>query len=852
MPPTSTVDSPSRLNSPNLRKLSSLRVSKHTRLHSFIRSQETYLASYAQEGKSATASWNSPIAPTGTPKKSLQNVEIESGFGTPVLKPRVDLKPPVPTAEAPIVSEGEGSAEHSENLGARVKARTVKARKEADSSNKSQPIRERNTSSHNKVVSSTHDKSKDQSSKNLVSKRAHSSKLKNSEVNEDHRARLAERRERRRVKKAIVDPKIIRVESDSGDDNEDRGRAKARKASTKTAKSKGLRMPAGLALMHGFSATNIGKNRLTVGPNPVVGVFSKGRASAKASVRKGKAAKLFSEERFLGRDEKELRQSDNSTDSSTGSQVPADEGDIALQERVGPRHKSTKEKTKRVRAKAISDPTTDDAEPDCSNHQTPRSPVKKRARVESPIWDIELGDGRLPSDNESEASDLSKDTRISGTIVLDTRMAKPEWAIAMSPHKISAVGPLKTNQELIRSDVSETSITPSHSASQAAPHRSHTLLDMPPVAAFSKYFVLPPRPRSAVSCPVSGSPPQMNSPVSGQQYGLHHSEESMPRLELESKSGFMAFGAVLEDPIASLSDMSPKQILAALPPRACPQTAGSPLGLSPGLSSPAASMPASHAALESPRQRRRYWHGDLEPGTSVIEPFAVTRDGAFAYPDHATMHPHCDEATVLGHDIHTLAFLEQEDAVYPVQSTSSDSFYVPRADVLLRQPGSATQYSDRRSMFAEDHFDPGGSLYAEYDNPGEVWGDEELDGNAYLGVEDDDRVWGQGDAEGDGGEEAEAFHCPRSTICDPEAAALSPASEDVATATDLNDDLASESESGRDQSVLGSLPRFSQGRALLMGVMEIETGASIGRSRVSRAEEDVARSLRGHWQPQRF
>lgn len=70
---------------------------------------------------------------------------------------------------------------------------------------------------------------------------------------------LAERRERRRAKKAIVDPKPDPPASNVYSHDSDDGK---KKSSGK--RGKGLNIPAGLALMHGFSATNIGKNRLTV------------------------------------------------------------------------------------------------------------------------------------------------------------------------------------------------------------------------------------------------------------------------------------------------------------------------------------------------------------------------------------------------------------------------------------------------------------------------------------------------------------------------------------------------------------------------------------------------------------
>ena len=52
---------------------------------------------------------------------------------------------------------------------------------------------------------------------------------------------------------------------------------------------------------------------------------------------------------------------------------------------------------------------------------------------------------------------------------------------------------------------------------------------------------------------------------------------------------------------------------------------------------------------------------------------------------------------------------------------------------------------------------------------------------------------------------------------------------------------------------LESLPRFSEGRALLLGVGEVECSGVRGvHSGVSKVEQDVAKRLKGHWLPQRF
>ena len=71
---------------------------------------------------------------------------------------------------------------------------------------------------------------------------------------------LAQRRERRRRKKEIVDPKSYEeLSSRSG-----RECNEINSGNPKSKNGKKSKLPAGLALMHGFSAENIGKRRLTV------------------------------------------------------------------------------------------------------------------------------------------------------------------------------------------------------------------------------------------------------------------------------------------------------------------------------------------------------------------------------------------------------------------------------------------------------------------------------------------------------------------------------------------------------------------------------------------------------------
>jgi hypothetical protein len=66
---------------------------------------------------------------------------------------------------------------------------------------------------------------------------------------------LDERRERKRTRRAI----IKRTERPTSDNEEQSDSQDSKKIKAKKAK-----VPAGYALMHGFSATNVGQHRLTV------------------------------------------------------------------------------------------------------------------------------------------------------------------------------------------------------------------------------------------------------------------------------------------------------------------------------------------------------------------------------------------------------------------------------------------------------------------------------------------------------------------------------------------------------------------------------------------------------------
>ncbi|KAJ7068198.1 hypothetical protein C8F01DRAFT_1117259 [Mycena amicta] len=132
-------------------------------------------------------------------------------------------------------------------------------------------------------------------------------KQEKSDDDDEEAARVVERRERKRVKRAIMNPP-------------------SEKEKKKNKKNKN---PPAFALMHGFSATNVGKNRLTLKPPSAVGVFKKGKASLNAKTKtKSKAppSKPFSEAQFLN-SAKQAADSDASSQTSN-SDIPQAVGPV--------------------------------------------------------------------------------------------------------------------------------------------------------------------------------------------------------------------------------------------------------------------------------------------------------------------------------------------------------------------------------------------------------------------------------------------------------------------------------------------------------------------------------------------
>ncbi|KAF5370052.1 hypothetical protein D9758_001124 [Tetrapyrgos nigripes] len=280
--------------------------------------------------------------------------------------------------------------------------------------------------------------------------------------NEEHAARLADRRERKRAKRTAVKPPPAPEPSITSEDPSKKRRPKTRRKDKMDVKS----IPA-LALMHGFSATNVGRKRLTA-PPPVVGVFNKGKASNKARVTSKKggsknAVQRFSEENFLNHAKKV-----QSKFSAALAHTVSDSDSESITENVRQKHK-VKSNKKTPKAPPDNDSSTLESQDSSSSSSIQDQPQATRT-AKSEVWDIERDSFIFPS-NVSSAKDLPSGKETKGeSVVFDTRgifWSKDFAQLSERPAADVEAGRLSpAPSDLRRYLRSSSSLAPSQSASQ--------------------------------------------------------------------------------------------------------------------------------------------------------------------------------------------------------------------------------------------------------------------------------------------------------------------------------------------------------------------------------------------------
>ncbi|KAJ7667948.1 hypothetical protein DFH06DRAFT_1294817 [Mycena polygramma] len=731
---------------PNLPKLD-----KNHFISSYLQGQRAHAKSHAEEGRFFSTSWD--IHPTPRkPSPALHNV----GFATPIL-----------TARIPRPAEEQESKK--ENISADKKTHPNK--KPNDNSDKaSKPPKP-------------------------VSKKRGADPL----SDEDHAARLTERRERKRIKRAIVQPKEV-TEPDTASSN---GNAKHKKGVK--GKGKKPKVPSGFALMHGFSATNVGKNRLTLKPPSKVGVFKKGKASFNAKTKpkpKGSKPDHFSEYGFLNNLKKAPGKPASET-SGSDSTLASEEGLPTPRKKVlAPKHRQI-----------VADKQ--------GSELSKFSASAKRPSAESEIWDIESCASQKRKLILEKMGSMDEASAIyrQGTVVMDARM--PAWSNRVA--EASGRDPNQTTLQLPDPVVipSSPSLRPSQSASQIGIFAKPN-----PVEAASRYF--PPnhqrQPAQPLAPDSNGTKPHSSIVGNPEPVEIHqHVDEDV----------------VVEPVNHPPSDVPVLPARFVVPPRnrvfakqfVSVQAVRSQSQDSCIYPSP---VPVPDIPLEDSQDLDYYaWEPDLEHGMS---------------PEILDSDYGCDEEQYSFTEEPCPGDFQLCDYQNAQSSEGWDADTAPWVD----------SYDDGLVEFA-----------VEYENAVEHAGYLDLideEGDAYIAsshAESDSGAsygqWGSPYVDMDIGNEAATagFDCwQENSMC---------VADDSTSFDDgsnlLEDELIGQGysavacdsvDSSSECSDSTSAPHFAEGRALLMGLALHESAGRGISAHLSNAEVDVIKSLRGHWFPQRL
>ncbi|KAJ6599137.1 hypothetical protein DFH09DRAFT_26190 [Mycena vulgaris] len=384
-------------------------------IDSYLHGQRAHAKFHAEEGRSLASLWDLHSTPNKSTAVSSGARHI--GFGTPILKARI-----------PRTAIEEKS-----------KKEIAPSKSEAARADKTEPN-----------PKPKHDPDKTATTQNCLTRKRGA----DLDSDEDQAGRLLERRERKRVKRAIVQPKEASEHDTTS--SHDNGKSKKR---TKP-KGKKIKVPSGFALMHGFTATNVGTNRLTLKPPSNVGVFKKGKASFKTKIKqklKGHQRKHFSELGFLNANKKALEHAASESSSASGNES-------SVEEIIEPKKKTTAQKSRQAKSSRILSSNQ------VSELSEASAPQQRRVAAESEIWDIEsrASEKRRSRMQKTCSMDEADTSYIQGTVVIDARI--PAWGnrpgTATRTHSVIEVTQIAVDVPGAAAIPSSPSLRPSQSASQ--------------------------------------------------------------------------------------------------------------------------------------------------------------------------------------------------------------------------------------------------------------------------------------------------------------------------------------------------------------------------------------------------
>lgn len=226
------------------------------RVQEFVASQARYAKAQANEGRAVLASWD-----ISTPERDKMRLhQLSAGFETPVLRPRAAPIPAEPNhrpASPRSKSPAKISTTSTHSLGVK-KAKATSAIREVASPKRLKKTGNKSTTKRSRTSNPARKKRRHARSDTDDEYLASMSSLfyLYCEVKFMHATGLSERRERKRARREIMNPREVKVDT--------RGEKENRNDEKKGPNDKKHKIPAGLALMHGFSSTSVGKGRLTV------------------------------------------------------------------------------------------------------------------------------------------------------------------------------------------------------------------------------------------------------------------------------------------------------------------------------------------------------------------------------------------------------------------------------------------------------------------------------------------------------------------------------------------------------------------------------------------------------------
>ncbi|KAG9128172.1 hypothetical protein FRC07_004001 [Ceratobasidium sp. 392] len=267
------------------------------RVQNFLASQRGLASFYAAEGKQIAAAWSNPDAGDSLPQ-------------SPILVPR---------AAAAMGNESRATSHISPSDKHEILSNQA-------SHSAAEQLPDTKRVSHSKTASLGRIKSRNSGSAQL--------RTEDRDLildNESERTkRLAQRRNCRRARRATMnavdEDTTSEIASSQGDTRQPK--QKRQKVAPKS-KSKKDKVAPALLLMQTFSGQKMSKSRLTMKPSASIGVFNKGKASAKVKTKSGRAVKLrpdiaFSESAFLNKASPVRPEENTLTDDSDDSEAHSD------------------------------------------------------------------------------------------------------------------------------------------------------------------------------------------------------------------------------------------------------------------------------------------------------------------------------------------------------------------------------------------------------------------------------------------------------------------------------------------------------------------------------------------------